>query len=151
VVHARNQIISTFNALKSARHQRLLQDLQTIPCYTLYMRWRGNPPLPADQLHILHSRIQQANAYYKAGIDEDWRQSCLRYPEVLDYFFGLVEFSFPDPGDASVLDPRFGVPLREVRRVRSRRQSVDEGSTRGHRKRDKRGRTPLPTAPMVPR
>ena len=68
MVHARNQIISTFHELKTVRYQRHVEYVQSIPCYTLYHRYQGHPPLPPDQLHVLHSRIQQANAIYKLSL-----------------------------------------------------------------------------------
>lgn len=151
--HARNQIINTFEQLKAARKQAHYAYLQTIPCFTLYQKYRGNPPLQPAQLHLLHSQIGQAQAIFQAGVDEDWRRSCLRYPEVLDYYFSLVDIGMPNDSDGVVQEPRFGAPLKGPRRIKARRDSVDSGQLyrkKGGRRnsRSSRGRTP-PAAPMA--
>lgn len=126
-----------------------MSDLQTIPCFTLYQKYRGNPPLQPAQLNLLHSQIGQAQAIFQAGLDEDWRRSCLRYPEVLDYYFSLVDISLPDRDDPRVLEPRFGAPTQGPRRIKARRGSVDSGMIYKKKgRRSSRGRTP-PLAPMV--
>lgn len=146
---ARDQVIITFRQLKAARFEAHVAYLQTLPCYSLYQRYHGNPPLQPSQLQLLHSQIGQASAIFKAGVDEDWRRSCLRYPEVLDYYFNLVEITLPDDRDLAVREPRFGVPLKETRKINGRRGSADLSN--GHRKKERRrsrGRTP-PAVPMA--
>ncbi|KAH9825934.1 hypothetical protein Tdes44962_MAKER03857 [Teratosphaeria destructans] len=154
--HARNQVISTFHQLRTARYAQHVEQLQTLPCFTLYQRWQGNPPINPSQLHMLQSQIHQANANYKAGVDEDWRRSCLRYPEVLDYYFGMVSLQLPSEDDPAIMDPRFGAPLKEARRsLKARKESMlleedEESFDRGHRRKNKRRSrdwTP-PAAPM---
>lgn len=153
--HARNQIIHTFQQLKAARYQAHVAYLQTIPCYTLYQTYNGRPPLLPAQIAVLHGQINQANHIFKQGIDDDWRRSCLQYPEVLDYFFSLVELSLPDERDVAVMQPRFGgTAVKEPKRVTQRRSSTDESSVKTKKKdreKDRRrdsGRTP-PPAPMA--
>lgn len=149
MVHARNQVIETFEQLKYARFQAHERYLQTLPCYTLFERY-GNPPLTAPQLNNLRQQMSQAQSIYQSGVDEDWRRCCLKYPEVLDYYLGLVDFGFPDDRDPSMRDPRFGGPINDPKKLKHRRGSVDSG--KGHRKRSRRrnsrGRTP-PAAPMA--
>lgn len=41
----------------------------------------------------------------KRGIDDDWRASVQRYPEVLEYFYSLVDWKLPSDDDAAVRDP----------------------------------------------
>lgn len=146
--HAKYQVIQTFQQLKAARHQAHVGYLQTLPCYTIYQRYRGNPPLDAAQLNQLHQQVSHAQAIYQAGVDEDWRRSCMKYPEILDYFFGLVDYGFPEDGDSAIREPRFGA-LKGPRKLKPSRESEDLGN--GHRKRSRRrnsrGRTP-PAAPM---
>lgn len=149
--HAKEQVLATFNHLKAQRYERHMQYLQQLPCYTVYLKFMPNPPLSASQLNLLHERIGQAQAIYQAGIDEDWRRSCLKYPEILDYYFSLVEFSWPDDWEPVVKEPRFGVAVQEPRnRLKNRRESLDHGTS--HRKRSRRrssrDRTP-PAAPMA--
>lgn len=90
---------------------------------------------------------------FKQGVDEDWRRSCLRYPEVLDYYFDLVQFQVPSDRDPAIIDPRFGATANERPRIREKRPSGDSTTTKEHRKKDRRrsrGRTPpaIPHAPM---
>ncbi|KAI7539706.1 hypothetical protein KC331_g9596 [Hortaea werneckii] len=151
--HARDQVISTFHQLRGARYQAHLAYLQSLPCFTLYYRYNGAPPIHPTQLQLLHSQIQQANMLFKQGVDEDWRRSCLRYPEVLDYYFDLVQFQVPSDRDPAIVDPRFGATANERPRIREKRPSGDSTTTKEHRKKDRRrsrGRTPpaIPHAPM---
>lgn len=55
----------------------------------------------------LRTQIQDAHAELKRGIDADWRSSVLRYPEVLDYFYSLVEVRIPDDRSPRVIEPPF--------------------------------------------
>jgi hypothetical protein len=68
------------------------------------------------------SEIAAANAELKRGIDEDWRASVQRYPEVLEYFYSLVTFTLPRDDDAAVKDP----PLSALTGARVR-ESVGKG------------------------
>ncbi|TKA34214.1 hypothetical protein B0A50_00194 [Salinomyces thailandicus] len=106
--HARDQIITTFHHLRTTRYHAHLAYLQTLPCFTLYHRFNGAPPIHPTQLQVLHAQIQQANGVFRQGVDEDWRRSCLRYPEVLDYYFELVGVELPGEEEVEVRDPRFG-------------------------------------------
>jgi hypothetical protein len=127
-----------------------VQYLQTLPCYTLYHRYGGQPPIAPAQLQALHHQILTANAAFKAGVDEDWRRSCMEYPKVLDYYFQLVDVGFPGDGDDSVRDPVFSGATphaREQKRVKQRRDSMDTQHRKKERRRS-RGRTP-PPVPMA--
>ncbi|EME46226.1 hypothetical protein DOTSEDRAFT_127181 [Dothistroma septosporum NZE10] len=150
--HARNQIISTFHALRAMRLEAHHNYLQTLPYYTLFHKYSGRPPLQPAQLQLIHSQIQQANTILQQGIDQDWRTSCLRYPEVLDYYFSLVRYDYPSDKEEVIQDPRFGPTRERQARVKdSRRDSVDM-TVKDHRKRDRRrsrgGKSPPPEAPM---
>jgi len=134
--------------MRDARYQQHVAYLQTLPCFTLYTRWHGNPPIHQSQLQQLNYQIQVANESFKRGVDEDWRRSCLRYPDVLDYYFSLVELDFPHETDSVVKNPIFGAPLKDTRRIRAR--GGGGGGSKEHRKKHRRRsreRTP-PTAPM---
>jgi hypothetical protein len=71
------------------------------------MQYSGSPPLHPVALHQLQTQIADANAQLKRGIDADWRASVMRYPEVLDYFYGLVELRLPNDRAPSVVEPPF--------------------------------------------
>lgn len=57
----------------------------------------------------LQRQIAEAHAELKRGIDADWRASVLRYPEVLDYFYGLVELRLPSSRSPRVAEPPFAI------------------------------------------
>ena len=82
--------------------------LQTLPYYTLYKRYKARPPLASSQLTLLLSQIRQANNILQQGVDQDWRTSCQRYPEVLDYYWSQVRYDWPSDKDDSIADPKFG-------------------------------------------
>jgi hypothetical protein len=73
------------------------------------MRFSGAPPIHPMYIQQLQSQIAEAHAEFKRGIDLDWRASVLRYPEVLDYFYSLVELKFPSEDHRSVAEPPFAV------------------------------------------
>ncbi|KAK3115115.1 hypothetical protein LTR53_005892 [Teratosphaeriaceae sp. CCFEE 6253] len=152
--HARNAVISTFNVLRNGRYQQHAGYLATLPYYTVYHRYGGQhggqPPIPQPQLAALHAQIQHADGALKQGIDEDWRRSCMEYPKILDYYFGLLEVRFPDERGEALRKPVFGGSAsspREQKKVKARRDSIDTQRGKKERRRS-RGRTP-PSAPMV--
>ena len=59
----------------------------------------------------------------KRGIDEDWKASVARYPEVLEYFFNLVTLTLPAEDEPSVRQPTFASLARKPRK-RGGRASV---------------------------
>lgn len=146
---ARNQVIESFNQLKAARLQAHIRYLQTLPCFTLYQKY-DNPPLTPPQLATLQHQMAQAKSIFQGGIDEDWRRCLQKYPEVLDYYFSLVQIDFPSAEDLVLREPRFGEHMRDPKRLKARRGSMDADA--GHKKksgrRRSRGRTP-PAAPMA--
>ena len=149
VHHARNTVLDAFHKQKGARYRAHAAYLQTLPCFTLFQKWHGDPPINPSQLQVLHQQINQAQAMYKAGVDADWRRSCLRYPEVLDYFFDLVDIDLPSDRDPAVQEPTFGSPSKGTRKMikarRSSRGSTDGSNGRrkkGKGRRHSRGRTP---------
>jgi hypothetical protein len=92
---AQDYILEYFRLLadrRKAAHRNLIEHI-TQHAWTHYRA----PPHP--------HQIADAQASLKRGIDEDWQSSVQRYPEVLSYFFGLVELSLPSDDDPSVRDP----------------------------------------------
>ncbi|KAH8196591.1 hypothetical protein TruAng_009249 [Truncatella angustata] len=93
--HAQDYILEYFRLLterRKSQHQAHL-DRMTQHAYHYYHA----PPHPAE--------FQQAQAALKRGIDEDWQASVQRYPEVLEYFYSLVDFSLPPDDESVVKDP----------------------------------------------
>ncbi|KAG9593162.1 hypothetical protein KCU86_g6363, partial [Aureobasidium melanogenum] len=106
--HAREWIIHTFNQMVEIRKQQYEAHLGTIPYYELYKIYAGRPPISPPQLHELRVQMSAAQGAYQRGIDEDWKNSLQRYPEVLDYYFNLVEFKLPGEKSVAVQEPVFG-------------------------------------------
>lgn len=148
--HARNQIITTFQQLRAMRVEAHRNYIQTLPYYTLYQRYNGHPPMERAQLQIMHNQIHQANSTLRQGIDQDWRTSCLRYPEVLDYYFSLVDVDFPRDSDSVIQQPVFNgdrKPPATTRRIRRDSAEIPKEHRKKERRRS-RGRETPPPAPM---
>jgi hypothetical protein len=146
VDHARHTVVSTFHNLRSLRYRSHLAYLQRLPFYSLYIRYDGQPPIAPAPLSMLHHQIMTANAAFKAGIDQDWRRSCLEYPRVLDYYFQLIEISFP--ADNLANDEAFvGNALHTMERETREAERIAE--KKKSRRRQSRGRTTPPAHPML--
>lgn len=107
ISHARKHILNAFERLTSARKQAHSAYLSSLPFYSIYMQYSGHPPLHPAALAQLQAQISEAHAELKRGIDADWRASVLRYPEVLDYFYSLVDLRLPSERSPSVAEPPF--------------------------------------------
>lgn len=99
------------------------------------------------------SEVAAVDAELKRGIDDDWKASVQRYPEVLEYFYGLVDLTLPSDDDPGVRDPPLsalngGGTTRE-RKVRLREPSERERGGEGERRR-RRERATTPVAPPPP-
>ncbi|CAI9637288.1 hypothetical protein GT037_008277 [Alternaria burnsii] len=105
--HARQHILNAFERLTSIRKQAHSSYLASLPNYEVYMRYSGHPPLHPMYISTLQTQIAEAHAELKRGIDADWRASVLRYPEVLDYFYSLVDLRLPDDRSREVVEPPF--------------------------------------------
>lgn len=97
---------------RKASHSALMEHIHS------QARYYYNAPPHPDQ-------IADAQAALKRGIDEDWQASVERYPEVLEYFFGLVELTLPADDEPAVKEP----PLIALG---------------GHRKANRRSGVPVP-------
>ncbi|KAF9700055.1 hypothetical protein EKO04_001250 [Ascochyta lentis] len=107
ISHARTHIQLAFKRLTSIRQHAQTAYLNSLPHYDVYMRFSGAPPIHPMFIQQLQSQIAEAHAEFKRGIDLDWRASVLRYPEVLDYFYSLVELRLPSEEHRSVMEPPF--------------------------------------------
>jgi hypothetical protein len=109
----------------------------------------------------LQTQIAEAHAELKRGIDCDWRASVLRYPEVLDYFYSLVELRLPDDRSREVVQPPFAAagyqdrgyadPARLVVKEKKKKRRDREGSAVPEHMalhRVMRGPPPVPTPPI---
>lgn len=107
ISHARKHILNAFERLTSARKVAHSAYLASLPFYSIYMQYSGHPPLHPAALAQLQAQISEAHAELKRGIDADWRASVLRYPEVLDYFYSLVDLRLPNERSPNVAEPPF--------------------------------------------
>ncbi|EGS21163.1 uncharacterized protein CTHT_0030050 [Thermochaetoides thermophila DSM 1495] len=161
--HAQDYILEYFRVLTERRKQAHQQHLERLQAQYRYYHQQPHP-----------SQIADAQAALKRGIDEDWQASVQRYPEVLEYFFSLVELTLPDDNDAAVKDPplsplnslrkRDGPPPAPTRRMtvgerdrpdrdRGAATTVVSGPSMALHERDippplPRGRTPPPLEPL---
>jgi hypothetical protein len=71
------------------------------------MQYSGHPPIHPVYVSQLQGQIAEAHAELKRGIDADWRASVLRYPEVLDYFYSLIDLRLPSDRSPRVVEPPF--------------------------------------------
>ncbi|KAL1801608.1 hypothetical protein ACET3X_001950 [Alternaria dauci] len=132
--HARQHILNAFERLTSIRKQAHSAYLASLPNYEIYMRYSGHPPLHPMYISTLQTQIGEAHAELKRGIDADWRASVLRYPEVLDYFYSLVDLRLPDDRSREVVEPPFaqagyadiGYRVKEKKKKRRDRAEREE-------------------------
>jgi hypothetical protein len=71
------------------------------------------------------SEIAGIQAVLERGINEDWRACVQRYPEVLDYFYSLVEMTCPNNDDPRVI--KFRPSSDDDRQVKGRVLSRPSG------------------------
>lgn len=123
------------------------------------MRFSGAPPIHPMYIQQLQTQIAEAHADFKRGIDMDWKASVLRYPEVLDYFYGLVELTTPDESDTRVARPPFAAGGYQDRSYMAGEPSrVGSEKSRRKKRRDSAGamgvqgimRMRLPEVPSPP-
>ncbi|KAI9642111.1 hypothetical protein NHQ30_008912 [Ciborinia camelliae] len=117
--HAQDYILSYFSVLTTRRKDEHASQLHRITERAAY--YYNQPPHRTD--------IALADSELKRGIDEDWRASVQRYPEVLEYFFSLVEFSIPSDDEPGVRDPPLSALGGGGRKVRLTEPVPQRGST----------------------
>ncbi|ROW09592.1 hypothetical protein VMCG_02557 [Cytospora schulzeri] len=93
--HAQDYILEYFRLLTDRRKQAHTAHLDRITQHALYYYRAAPHP----------NEIAAAQAALKRGIDEDWQASVQRYPEVLEYFYSLVELTLPPDDEQAVRDP----------------------------------------------
>ncbi|KAK2028939.1 hypothetical protein LX32DRAFT_589661 [Colletotrichum zoysiae] len=93
--HAQDYILEYFRLLTERRKVAHAANIDRINA-TAYHYYHAAPH---------PSELAQAQADLKRGIDEDWQSSVQRYPEVLEYFFSLVDLTVPPDDDPIVKDP----------------------------------------------
>ncbi|KAF7544684.1 hypothetical protein G7Z17_g9751 [Cylindrodendrum hubeiense] len=116
--HAQDYILEYFRLLAERRKTAHSAHLDRITAHAYH--YYHAPPHP--------NQIAEAQASLKRGIDEDWQSSVQRYPEVLEYFFGLVELTLPAEDEPAVKAP----PLSALNGYRkANRRSGSNGAPAG--------------------
>lgn len=132
--HAQDYILEYFRLLTERRKAAHSGHLERLTAHAYH--YFHAPPHPNE--------IAQAQATLKRGIDEDWQSSVQRYPEVLEYFYSLVDLTLPGDDEPAVKDP----PLSALNgsRKASRRQSASI-TAEGHYERERPNPLPRRTPP----
>lgn len=112
--HAQDYILEYFRLLTDRRKEEHSAHLERLQAHAY--QFYGAPPHPGE--------VAQAQAQLKRVIDEDWQSSVQRYPEVLEYFYSLVEVSLPADDEAAVKDP----PLSALGSRKTHRRSITAGT-----------------------
>ncbi|OLN88256.1 hypothetical protein CCHL11_00405 [Colletotrichum chlorophyti] len=137
--HAQDYILEYFRLLTERRKVAHTANIERITAHAYH--YYHAPPHPTE--------IAQAQASLKRGIDEDWQSSVQRYPEVLEYFFSLVDLTVPPDDDPHVKDPPLSAlngSRKTSRRLTGGQQAIAGGS--GHdREPFASRRTPPPLEP----
>jgi hypothetical protein len=105
--HSRQQVQLAFRRLVTIRKTAQVAYLNSLPNYDIYIRFSGLPPIHPSAIEQLQRQIAEAHADFKRGADLDWKACVLRYPEILDYYFELVEIRLPPDDDRRLLQPPF--------------------------------------------
>ena len=132
--HAQDYILEYFRLLTERRKQAHSQHLDRITAHAYH--YYHAPPHPNE--------IASAQAALKRGIDEDWQASVQRYPEVLEYFYSLVELTLPADDEPAVRDPPLSALSGSRKAARRGGTTVASGGFGHEREALPRGRTPPP-------
>jgi hypothetical protein len=130
--HAQDYILEYFGVLTTRRKDEHAAHIHSITERAAY--YYNARPHPSE--------IAAADAELKRGIDEDWRASVQRYPEVLEYFFSLVTMNIPSDDDPGVRDPPLSALGGGPRKVRLREPSRERDRDRDRRR--------IPRGPIRP-
>lgn len=128
--HAQDYILEYFTMLTTRRKNLHAQKISHITDRAWH--YYHAQPHPTE--------LAAADMELKRGIDEDWKASVQRYPEVLEYFYGLVDLSLPGDDEPRVSDPPLSALGGGKGRVRVRSVSVGRRGGRRERREERGGR-----------
>ncbi|RDW79415.1 hypothetical protein BP6252_04053 [Coleophoma cylindrospora] len=120
---AQDYILSYFAVLTTRRKDHHAETIRHITDRAAY--YYNARPHPSE--------VAAVDAELKRGIDDDWKASVQRYPEVLEYFYGLVDLNLPSDEDPAVKDPPLSA-LGGARRKSSIHDRREGGSRIGGRR-----------------
>jgi len=90
-----NAITAVFNKKKEARKAMFEAQLSSIPYWPQFQQYRGRPPLHPHIIADIQRRMAEADLNLKRGIDYDWKNCVIRYPDVLGHFYQQVKIMPP--------------------------------------------------------
>lgn len=73
-----------FDNMRRTRWQAHQEYVQEIPMFSLYHLYNGNPPMQPEAMGILEDRLARAQNDLQQGWDDDWRECCTEWKEILD-------------------------------------------------------------------
>ncbi|KAE9982524.1 hypothetical protein EG328_010806 [Venturia inaequalis] len=103
--NAINTITTIYNKKKEVRQARHLEYLQNLPYWPLYVESRGRPNLHPHIVADLQRRMADAQLDLKRGIDADWKECVVRYPQVLAHFYAQLSVKIPREADMPFTNP----------------------------------------------
>ena len=71
------------------------QQVLNIPYFPMYQQHRGRPPLDPRIIMDIQRNLHAAEMRLRQGIDQDWKQCVVRYPEVLTHYYNQVQMQIP--------------------------------------------------------
>lgn len=92
---AQDHVLDYFRELSERRKNDHSSKLDHLTAQAFYQYHAA--PHPRD--------LRDLEVALKRGIDLDWQASLQRYPEVLDYYFSLVQLRLPRDSDPALLGP----------------------------------------------
>ncbi len=123
-LRAQDYILNYYELLIKRRREAHEAHLRGLEERAMYY-W-GSRPHPEE--------LRQAMESLKRGCDEDWKGAVQRYPEVLEYYFSLVQFQLPPDDALEVRDPPLsalaGVGARVYREPPIKRRESGRGDRR---------------------
>ena len=128
---AKERIHHDFERLKEEAVRVYQDTVSSIPCYEMYVEYRGRPPMAEHRIAGIAYEVRAAESELLAAIDDAWSRCVVEYPRWLNHFWTQVRF-VPPPPPASpqreerdrVMGRSDGRDGRDGRRRRSRRDSV---------------------------
>ncbi|KAF2674385.1 hypothetical protein BT63DRAFT_8850 [Microthyrium microscopicum] len=105
--HAISHVTNTFKAMKETRLSNYNAYIKALPYISIYEQYHGRPPLHPNVLQELRRQIHEADVDLRNQIDGDWRNCVVRYPEVLTYYYSMVNIQTPKDvnGPTNIIAP----------------------------------------------
>lgn len=121
---AKNRVADDFDHFKAEALRVYHCTVSSIPCYEMYVRYRGRPPMNEQRIAGIAYQIRAAEREYLDTIDGAWSRCVLQYPFWLHHFWTMVRFVPPSPAAPSDEERAMVSRGRGESRRRSRRDSV---------------------------